>query len=456
MSYPRLTDKPGVLETAAAIRAGKLSVAEAVDAAIVRIEHLDDTIDALAVPNFAAAYAEARALDAAGPPKDDATDQPLFGVPMTIKESFDVAGLPTTFGHLRYKDAIAPRDADLVRRLKAAGAIIIGKTNVPPDLTDWQSANPVYGRTSNPHNPARSPGGSSGGSAAAVASGMVACDYGTDIGGSVRVPAHFCGVWGHKTTWGLISKAGHDHPAQSRREGFVAAHDGALSIAGPLARNAADLAILTQVGAQHPLRQADKPLSACRLLAITDYPGSPVDASVQEPIEAALDILAQAGVVIDRRSDLLPDLPQQYGNYLRMMNIAMARGAPAPNGKRASASDWFDLLDAQAACMAQWAALFATYDFVLAPPAPVLAIPHREEAVFKGTLTINGAEEPGGAALAWPGLATFPNVPATVLPIGAGTYLGSTLPCGMQVIGPQWSDRACIAAAEEIGNILHR
>jgi hypothetical protein len=112
------------------------------------------------------------------------------------------------------------------------------------DLTDWQSFNPVYGRTSNPHDPVRSPGGSSGGSAAAVASGMVPCDYGTDIGGSVRVPAHFCGVWGHKTTWGLVPKHGHDHPAVSRREGFIAAHDMPLSIAGPLARNAPDLAVL--------------------------------------------------------------------------------------------------------------------------------------------------------------------------------------------------------------------
>ncbi|MEE4316366.1 MAG: amidase family protein [Erythrobacter sp.] len=451
MAYPQLTDAPGALATAAAIRAGSLSVAEAVDAAIVRIEHLDASIDALAVPNFEAAYAEARALDAAGPQPD----QPLFGVPMTIKESFDVAGLPTTFGHPRFKDTIAPRDAELVRRLKAAGAVIIGKTNVPVDLTDWQSMNAVYGRTSNPHDPERSPGGSSGGSAAAVASGMVPCDYGTDIGGSVRVPAHFCGVWGHKTTWGLVSKQGHDHPAMSRRDGFIAAHDGALSIAGPLARNAADLAVLTEIGAEVPLTRSAKPVKDCRLLAITDLPGAPVDASVMAPTEAAIETLARAGVMIDRASDLLPDQAQQYRHYLKMMNIAMARGAPAPDGKRASATDWFDLLDAQAACSAQWAALFETYDFVLAPPAPVLAVPHRDESVFRGKLTINDAAQPGGNALAWAGLATFPNLPATVLPIGSGTYLGSELPCGMQVIGPRWSDLDCIAAAEAIGQILH-
>lgn len=451
MTYPQLTDKPGALATAAAIRDGRLSVAEAVDAAIVRIEHYDDAINALVAPNFEAAYAAARALDAAGPGED----QPLFGVPMTIKESFDVAGLPTTWGHLRHKDQIAPRDAELVRRLKAAGAVIIGKTNVPVDLTDWQSFNPVYSRTNNPHDTARSPGGSSGGSAAAVASGMVACDFGTDIGGSVRVPAHFCGVWGHKTTWGIISKAGHDHPLMARRAGFVAGHDGALSIAGPLARNAADLAVLTEVGAQHPLPRRARPLKQCRLLAITEHPASALDASVAAPTEAALETLSQAGIRVDRASDLLPDLAWQHGAYLKMMNTAMARGAPAPNGKRASASDWFDLLDMQAEAITRWEALFATYDFVLAPPAPVLAVPHSDQAVFRGTMMVGGAEVPGGSGLAWAGLATFPNLPATVLPIGSADYLGSMLPCGMQVIGPRWSDLDCIAAAEAIGIILH-
>jgi amidase len=451
MAYPKLTDEPGALATAAAIRAGKISVAEAVDAAITRVEERDCTIDALAVPHFNAAYAEARALDAAGP-RDD---QPLFGVPMTIKESFDVAGLPTTWGHPQFKDRIAPHDALLVKRLKAAGAIIIGKTNIPVDLTDWQSFNPIYGRTSNPHNPERSPGGSSGGSAAAVASGMVACDYGTDIGGSVRVPAHFCGVWGHKTTWGLVPKHGHDFPGMSRQEGFIAAADGPLSIAGPLARNPQDLAVLTEVGADVPLRRRVKPLRECRLLALAELPGAPVDASVREPTEAALDALARAGVAIDRATDLLPDVAAHHRSYLKMMNITMSGGAPAPDGTRATATDWFALMNAQATCNAQWEALFGTYDFVLAPPAPVLAVPHGEQAVFRSGLDIDGTHVPGGSGLVWAGIATFPGLPATVLPIGSGTYLGSELPCGMQVIGPRWRDLDCIAAAEAIGNILH-
>ena len=451
MAYPQLTDKAGALATAQAIRSGKLSATEAVDAAITRAGRLDGEIDALAVPDFERAYAAAKAMDAGG----SRDDQPLFGVPMTIKESFDVAGLPTTWGHPRFKDQLAPRDALLVRRLKAAGAIIIGKTNVPVDLTDWQSFNPVYGRTLNPHNPDRSPGGSSGGSAAAVASGIVPCDYGTDIGGSVRVPAHFCGVWGHKTTWGLVPKTGHDHPAMSRQAGFVAAADGPLSIAGPLARNAADLAVLVEVGAEFPLRRRAKPLKDCRLLAITQLPGAPVDESVLAPTEAALETLARAGVRIDRASDLLPDQALHYRSYLKMMNITMSGGAPAPDGKVASAADWFALMNAQATCIAQWEALFAEYDFVLAPPAPVLAVPHSDKAVFRGTITVNGKEEPGGSGLVWSGMATFPGLPATIVPIGSGTYLGAELPCGMQVIGPRWSDLDCIAAAEAIGQVLH-
>ncbi len=451
MAYPQLTDKAGVLATALAIRTRKISVAEAVDAAITRAGRLDGDIDALAVPDFERACETARAMDSA--PRH--LNQPLFGVPMTVKESFDVAGLPTTFGHPAFKDQIATRDAALVKRLKAAGAVIIGKTNVPVDLTDWQSFNPVYGRTVNPHNPDRSPGGSSGGGAAAVASGIVAGEYGTDIGGSVRVPAHFCGVWGHKTTWGLIPKHGHDFPAMSRADGFIAAHDSPLSIAGPLARNAPDLAVLVEAGAELPLRRHARPLKDCRLLAITRLPGAPVDASVLDPTEATLETLTRAGVRIDRTSDLLPDQTQQYRHYLKMMNIVMARGAPAPDGRRASATDWFELMDAQAACMAQWEALFETYDFVLAPPAPVLAVPHSDKPVFRGTLSINGADEPGSSGLVWSNMATFPGLPATVLPIGSGTYLGAELPCGMQVIGPRWRDLDCIAAAEAIGNILH-
>ncbi|MEX0342877.1 MAG: amidase family protein [Erythrobacter sp.] len=443
MSYPELTEKPGAIETAAAIRKGEMSPLEAVEAAIARIERLDAHINAVVVTDFERARDCARQMTN----RQATDDQPLFGVPMTIKESFDIEGLPTCWGHEAHADNIAKRDAKVVRQLKAAGAIFLGKTNVPPDLADWQSNNPVYGRTNNPHDHGRSPGGSSGGSAAAVASGMVPCEFGTDIGGSVRVPAHFCGVWGHKTSWGLISKQGHDHPLMAGRDG----HDGALSIAGPLARNAADLRLLLELTQTIPLAKTAKPLRDCRLLALVDHPSCPTDEAVRAPIEAALAEIDKARIRVDRTSDLVPDLANQQADYMRMLNVAMARGMPGPNGKRASATDWFDMLDIQARNENAWEVLFGTYDYVLAPPAPVLAVPHREGRVFDGTVTINGSEQPGGSTLCWAGLATYPNLPATVLPVGET----DGLPCGMQVISRRWADLDCIATAEAIGQILH-
>lgn len=440
---PTLTDQPGAIALAAQIRAGELSPREAVDAAIARIEDRDMQIDAVVVCDFERARTAAEALDGQVP----GDDQPLFGVPMTIKESFDIAGLPTCWGHERFADNIAQRDSFVVERLKAAGAIFVGKTNVPPDLADWQSRNPVYGRTRNPHDTARSPGGSSGGAAAAVASGMVPCDYGSDIGGSVRVPAHFCGVWGHKTSWGLVPMRGHAHPMLGQDERAEVA----LGVAGPIARNADDLSLLLRLTATIALPEQIRPLAGCRMLLVTDYPGSPVDNAVLRPIEAAAAALEAAGVQIDRASDLLPDLAAQQRSYMKMLNIALARGMPGPDGKRASATDWFDLLDAQAQNESAWRALFDQYDFVIAPPAPVLALPHSETRVFDGTLTINGREESAGAALAWAGIATFPNLPSTVLPVGES----EGLPCGMQVIGPRWHDLGCIAAAKAIGEVLH-
>ncbi|MDP3669444.1 MAG: amidase family protein [Telluria sp.] len=443
MSYPKLTDEPGAIELAAQIRSGALSPLEAVDAAIARIEALDGPINAVVVRDFDRARGQAKNYTEMG----EGIDQPLFGVPMTVKESFDVAGLPTTWGFAEHTGYIARRDSKVVRELLRAGVIILGKTNVPPALADWQSTNPVYGRTANPHDLARSPGGSSGGSAAAVASGMVPCEFGTDIGGSVRVPAHFCGVWGHKSSWGAISKQGHDHPAFAGKD----AHDGALSIAGPLARNADDLALLVERTASFPLRKSENPMFLARFLLVLDWPESPVDDAVRGPIDAAVAQLEQAGIAVDRKSrQTMPDFAQAQADYLRMLNVAMARGAPGPDGQRATASDWFDLLDAQARCEVAWEEVFGGYSFVLAPPAPVLAVPQREGRVFDGTLAINGREESSAAALAWAGIATFPNLPSTVLPVGES----SGLPCGMQVIGPRWADLDCIAAAKAIGEIL--
>lgn len=443
MAYPKLTDEPGALELAAQLREGTLSPLEAVDAAIARIEALDGPLNAVVVRDFDRARDIAKAMDGL----DIRADQPLFGVPMTVKESFNVAGLPTTFGHLEFKENIAATDSAVVTRLKRAGAIIVGKTNVPPDLADLQSNNPVYGRTNNPHDPTRVAGGSSGGSAVALASGMVPAEYGSDIGSSIRNPAHFNGVFGHKPSFGLVSRRGHAHPAGGGRDG----HDGPLSVAGPLARSADDLTALLEVTATLPLGRRGKRLEQCRFLALLDHPVSEVDQAVLGPIEGAISALEAAGARVDRASDLLPDLAKQHANYLRLLNVAMARGRAAPGREPMLVSDYYLLLDTQARNRYAWANLFESYDFVLAPPLAMLAYPHDATPIAERRIAINGKDHAFADTLAWAGIATFPDLPSTVVPVG-GT---GGLPCGMQVMGPMWGDYDCIAAAGGIARILH-
>ncbi len=442
MAYPKLTDRSGAIETAAAVRRGERTPLETVEHAIARIEKLDAHINAVVVTDFDRAREAAHALGTTPGP-----DQPLFGVPMTVKESFDVAGLPTTFGHVRFKDNIAARDAVVVQRLKAAGAVILGKSNVPPDLADLQSDNPLYGRTNNPHDHDRVAGGSSGGGAAAVASGMVPCEYGSDIGSSIRNPAHFNGVWGHKTSFGLVSRRGHTHPLAGGQD----VHDGPLSVVGPLARDADDLALLLRVTADLPLREDHKPLAQMRFLAVLDHPVSEVDAAVRGPIEAALAEIEKAGAQVDRTSELIPDLARQHADYMKLLNVTMARGAPGPDGKALALPEWFALLSNQTRNEYAWAALFEHYDFVLAPPLAFLAYPHDTTPIRDRRIAINGKDSAFADTLAWAGLATFPNLPSTVLPVGET----GGLPCGMQVIGPRWRDFDCISTAKAIGEVLH-
>jgi amidase len=436
---PRLTDQPGAIEVATQIRSGALSPIAATNAAISRIEALDEPINAVVIRDFERARVAAKALEANGPQPG----QPLFGVPMTVKESFDVAGLPTCWGMPGHAGTIANTDSVVVQRLKRAGAVILGKTNVPPMLADWQATNPVYGRTVNPHDPALTPGGSSGGSAAALATGMVAAEYGSDIGGSIRIPAHFSGVWGHKPTWGVVTSKGQEFPGTD-------GHDVALGVVGPLARSGEDLALLLEVTLDRPLALDAKPVGRARFLYVERHPLCPVAAEVRAPIEAAVAAIEAAGGIVDRRSDALPDLAALHGQYMRMLQIGMMRGAPGPDGQVASAAQWFDLLDAQYHAQQAWAALFEHYDFVLAAPAAIPAFAHDEREMPQRVWQVAGEPHGAEAVLAYAGMAVFAGLPATVLPVGAAGHL----PVGMQVIGDRRADRDCIAMATAIGALL--
>jgi amidase len=219
----------------AALADKRVSAVELVDFAIARIEALDKSINAVVVRDFERARTAAKEADAA---LARGERRPLLGLPMTVKEQFNVAGLPTTWGNPKFRDWHPEADALTVQRLKAAGAVVIGKTNVPLGLTDWQSYNEIYGTTNNPWDLSRTPGGSSGGAAAALAAGFVPLELGSDIGGSLRAPAHYCGVFSHKPSLDLVPQRGSgppDTPAVPVR--------GDLAVVGPMARSAVDLAL---------------------------------------------------------------------------------------------------------------------------------------------------------------------------------------------------------------------
>ena len=278
-------------DLAEAVRTRSVSALELTDAAIARIEALDGPINAVVVRDFDRARDQARQVDLA---IANGADLPLAGVPMTVKECFNVAGLPTTFGLDFEREYRPTEDAAAVRRLKNAGAVILGKTNVAMGLGDYQSDNPVYGRTNNPHDLARSPGGSSGGSAAVLAAGMVPLELGSDAGGSIRVPASFCGVFGHLSSFRIISLEGFGPPGGASR-GTTA-----WAAAGPMARTAADLDLALRVLAGPEGRDAtgyrlDLPpsrhdrLAGYRVFVLTEHPTATAD----DEIVAAIDDLPQ-------------------------------------------------------------------------------------------------------------------------------------------------------------------
>lgn len=426
------------LETAAAIRAGDTTARAEVDAAIARIETRDPAINAVIVRDFDRARA---AADAADKRLADGDTSPLLGVPIMVKEAFDVAGLPTHWGFREHANNIAASDADAVKKLKAAGAIILGKTNVPKALGDWQSVNSLHGVTNHPTDPARTCGGSSGGAAAALATAMVPLELGSDIGGSIRIPAHFCGVWGLKPTWGAISAYGHRYPGSDGA-------DEALGVIGPMARSGEDLALVLDLLATLPMPRSNS--APKRVLVLTNHPETRTAAACVEVVERAADALTKTGVEIVRASDHLPDLSQQHADYGRMLNVSFARMDPDMHWSLPGLLEWFAMQDAQARNTRAWNALFAQVDAVIAPPAATQAFPHDHAPQAGRRLSIDGIDSPYDAHLAWAGLATYPGLPATCVPVG--TFDG--LPAGVQVICDTHRDHQSIAIATLIHQSL--
>lgn len=430
-------------DLAAMLAKGRLSAMEAFDAAVARIEARDGAINAVVVRDFERAHAAAKAADAA---LARGERKPLLGVPMTVKESNNIAGLPTTWGFEGARGFVAEADSLGVERLKAAGAVILGKTNIPVGLGDWQSVNPVYGRTRNPWSLERSPGGSSGGGAAALAAGMSHLEFGSDIGGSIRVPAAFCGVYGHKPSYGIVPMRGHAPPG-------LDGSDIDLAVVGPLARTAADLALAMGVLAGPDPEEAvawrlELPpprharLADYRVLILDHHPMAALDAEIASALDGLARQLDDLGAEVVRQVDHLPDLAAGHGVYGAMLGAAMSRGAPGASP--ISAHAWMDLIDAQTAIRRAWAEVFKEVDVVLAPTFGVVAYPHDDADQTARIHVINGQTTPYMAQVAWPGMATLANLPATAAPLGLSK---AGLPIGLQIIGPYLEDRTTIGFA---------
>ncbi|WP_198968943.1 amidase family protein [Xylophilus sp. ASV27] len=433
----------------AALARGDCTALALCDAAIARIEALDGPINAVVVRDFDHAREQANSADAA---LASGERRPLLGLPMTVKESFNLAGLPTTWGFEFARALRATADALAVSRLKAAGAVILGKTNVPVGLGDWQSSNPLHGRTYNPLDPTRTPGGSSGGGAAALAAHYVALELGSDIGGSIRVPAHFCGVYGHKPSLGLLPTRGHGFP------GLGSGAPNELAVIGPLARSVDDLELALEVLAGPDLPQSlayhlqlppARDMRQARCLLIDSHPVLAVSEDIRAALAQVERDLQTGGCTVQRQSECLPDLEAGHKVYAGLLNTYMTRGKPGATSM--PTYEWLVLLDRRAELQRQWQQLFEQIDVVLAPTLGCTAYPHIEPMDWaSATVQIDGQSQLLGPQVFWPGLATVAGLPATSAPVGRDR---DGLPIGLQVIGPQFEDRTPLALVRRLESL---
>ena len=449
--------------------ARKIGARELLDHFLDRVERHNQAINAVIWQDADRARAEADASDrrrAAG----EATG-PLEGLPVTVKESFDLAGAPTTWGDPAFRGNTADTDSAVVEKYRAAGAAVFGKTNVPFMLSDWQSFNAMHGTCNNPWDLARTPGGSSGGSAAALAAGLTGLDAGSDIGASIRNPAHYCGVFGHKPTWEIVSGRGQALP------GDRAPTD--IAVVGPLARSAADLKLAMDLlsGADGPAARGWRlELPGPRKPGLRDYrvgvllsdPQAEVEQSYQDAIAALARWLEGEGATVE--VDAKPDFPTGEAMEVYTMLLRAATSKRLSDEVMAQARedlsrlpsdviayrrrmleaqtmlhrDWLRWNERRHALMVGWEAWFETFDLLLCPAASSPAFPHDQAGErHDRTITVNGRSQPVVDQLFWAGYPCGYYLPSTVAPIG----LADGLPVGIQIVARQYDDLTCLHMA---------
>ena len=460
------------LQLAERLKRQELSAVELLDYFLDRVQRFNPQLNAIIELQEKEARGWAIAADQAQAKQTAESLAPFHGVPMTIKESFDVSGMHTTRGNPVFEHHIAETDALAVSRLRKAGANIFGKTNVPLDLADFQSYNAIYGTTNNPWDTGRTAGGSSGGSAVAMAAGLSGIENGSDIGGSIRNPAHYCGVFGHKPTWGLLPPRGHAAP------GVLAQPD--LAVIGPIARSAQDLEalLLAEAGPDEIMAggyrlDLSKPtfshLKELRVAAMVNNPLAPVSQICEARVEGVLDLIRHAGgqVNYDARPDF--DMGEGHEVYQNLLWAVMASrsddatfaqlaaevAALAPDDRSARAQnlrarfatyrDYSTANESRTHQRWAWHQFFQKFDVMVTPIMATPAFPHDHQPFGQRTVDVDGAPRPYFEQLFWAGLAINSYLPAAIVPTGS---LGGGLPVGVQIIGPEFGDLKVLRVAK--------
>lgn len=454
------------------ISSKEISSRELLDHYLARVEKYNPDINAVVCQQVEKARARADAADQAL--ANGESWGPLHGVPMTVKESYNIDGLPTTWGDPALKNNIADEDALACQRLQDAGAIIFGKTNVPINLADFQSFNDVYGTTGNPHDLERTPGGSSGGSAAAMAAGLSALEMGSDIGGSIRNPAHYCGVFGHKPTWGILPPRGHAKP------GLLTPSD--IAVIGPLARSAEDLALAVQIcggaddlnspGWTLELPKPVKPISEMRIAVWPDDPRSPVDQTMIDRVLKVADFARQAGADVDMEARPEFNAADSHRIYEDLLHSAMSARLPDEVfeqmwAKRQELDDedqsdlaritrasslfyreWHEQNERRTHLRWAWHEFFKSYDVLLTPMCANSAFPHdHNPQQGQRTHLVNNEARPYFEQVFWAGLTGVSYLPSTVVPTGPDSQ---GLPVGVQIVGGEMRDLTTIEFARQV------
>jgi len=448
---------------------------------VERCNEYNDTLNAVVTFDVDAAEQSAAAADELMASSDHETLPPLLGLPMTIKDAIATQGMRSTGGAVELADHVPNTDAEVVAKVRSAGAVVFGKTNLPRWSADVQAYNDIFGTTNNPWDVECGPGGSSGGAAAAVSAGLTGAEIGTDIGGSVRLPAHFSGVCGHKPSFGIVPQLGYiSHPTYQTGEPDV-------NVLGPIARSVDDCELLLDVLAgprqdlasawqlNLPAARQDSP-GRFRVAAHLDDPSVPVSTEVSEALAHATRALENAGIAVDRtawpqdldfddvRSVGLPLIsaatsPARGGDAFAAMEeiVRNPQGHPATQQMRARATamfhrDWLLLTEQRERNRMKWTAFFDEFDVLLAPVAHVAAFPHQHEgSLYDRTLVVDGVERPYTEVIMWTSQFGYVGLPSTVVPVGT-TPRG--VPVGIQVVGPHLGDRTTLAFARYLEQLL--